>query len=70
MNAFTDALDIERKAFSIPEWCKARRISRSHYYALRQKGLTPKELRLGGRVIITEESDAAWQKRMEEECKR
>jgi hypothetical protein len=47
-------------AFSIQEFCDAHRISRAHYYNLRQRGQAPDEARVGDRVIITMEAAARW----------
>jgi len=48
------------EAFSILEFCVAHGISPSFYFKLKQRGLTPAEMRLGSRVLITKESAAAW----------
>jgi hypothetical protein len=47
-------------AYTIREFCRAHRISIGFYYKLRAQGLTPAELRLGSRVLITTESAEAW----------
>lgn len=51
-------------AYTIPQWCAAYHISRGHYYALKEQGLAPKELRLGRRVIITRRAAEEWEERM------
>jgi hypothetical protein len=51
------------KAYTIPEFCAAHRISRAHYYILRKCGLGPDEAELLGRKIITEESAAEWRRK-------
>jgi predicted DNA-binding transcriptional regulator AlpA len=48
------------EAYSIPEFCEAHNISIAHFYVLRQKGLAPKEMRLGRRCLISRESAATW----------
>ena len=57
-------------ALSLTKWCKARGISRAHHHAMRKLGLTPKEIRMGKRIIITEAADAEWQVRMQEIAQR
>jgi hypothetical protein len=53
---------------TIPEWCKARRLSRSTYHKLKKLGRGPKELEIPGTRIkrITPEADAEWEMRMAE----
>lgn len=47
-------------AYSISEFCAAHGISESFYYKLKAQGLTPAEMRVGTRRIISKESAAAW----------
>jgi hypothetical protein len=53
---------------TVPEWCKARHLSRSTYHKLKNFGLGPKELEIPGTRIkrITPEADAEWEARMAE----
>lgn len=51
---------VERLGFSIPEFCAAHGFSVAFYYLLRKQGLTPAEMALGNRRIITVESAAKW----------
>jgi len=51
-------------SYTIPQFCDAYHISRGHYYALKEQGLAPKELRLGRRVIITRRAAEEWEDRM------
>jgi hypothetical protein len=52
-------------AYSIAEFCERHRISVPLYYKLRQQKLTPTEIRLGARVLISRESAAAWRRERE-----
>jgi hypothetical protein len=52
-------------AYSIAEFCERHRISVPLYYKLRQQGLTPTEIRLGTRVLISRESAATWRRERE-----
>jgi hypothetical protein len=47
-------------AFSIQEFCDAHRISRSRYFELKKLGLTPVEMKVGHRCLISFESAARW----------
>jgi hypothetical protein len=63
-------MDSQRKAdlagrplggsFTIPEWCRHRRVSISMYYKLRAQGRAPATLDVGRHKTITAEADAAW----------
>jgi hypothetical protein len=52
-------------AYSIQQFCARHNISIAAYYKLRQKRLTPREIRLGARVLISKESAAAWRRERE-----
>src|ERR1700757_1027069 len=60
MNKFTD-LD----SYSIEEFCRRHSISVAMYYKLRQQKLTPREMRLGVRVLISREAAARWRSERE-----
>jgi hypothetical protein len=47
-------------SYTIPGFCEAYHISRAHYYAMRKRGLGPREMAVGGRRIITREAAADW----------
>ena len=49
-------------SYTIDEWCKIEKVSRSHFYCLRQRGLAPELMRVGGRLRITHEAMAAWRR--------
>ena len=52
---------IEKKLFTIPEFCRRNSISRAFYYELKKRGLTPREVRDLGRIIrITIEAETEW----------
>lgn len=53
-------------AFTVPEFCRVHNLSTSGYYELKKEGLTPKEIRLGRKVIITTEAAANWRRKMED----
>ena len=50
------------EAPTISEFCKSHRISMSYFYLLRDRGLAPKVMRLGRRILITKESAAEWRR--------
>lgn len=47
-------------AYSINKFCARHSISRAHFYNLREVGAGPREMRAGGRVLITAEAAAEW----------
>jgi hypothetical protein len=47
--------------YTIPEFCRKRRITESFYHKIQSLGLGPKVRRTGGRVTITTQADEAWQ---------
>jgi hypothetical protein len=55
----------DQAAFTIAEFCKAHRISQSMYFKLRNLGLGPREMAVGSRKLISQESAAEWRKARE-----
>src|SRR5262249_58996494 len=55
-------------AFSIQEFCDSHRVSRSKFYELRAKGLTPDEMDVDGSTRISVESAARWRRQREREA--
>ncbi len=53
-----------RDALSITEFCQAHGFSRASYYNLPIE-LRPREMRIGGRVLISRESAEEWRRLME-----
>jgi predicted DNA-binding transcriptional regulator AlpA len=49
-----------RLALSIPEFCAAHGFSEGMYYKMRKQGLTPREMKVGTRTLITFEAAAKW----------
>ena len=51
-----------RLALSIPEFCEAHGISEGMFYKMKKqkKGLTPREMKIGTRTLITFEAAAKW----------
>jgi hypothetical protein len=54
-----------RRDYTIPEWCKKRRISRGLFYSMLRNGSAPKTLKLNKRRTISPEADAEWQTQRE-----
>jgi hypothetical protein len=52
--------DVPRFAYSIEEFCALVDISVSMYGKMRREGLTPREMRMGRRVLISKEAMTAW----------
>jgi hypothetical protein len=53
-------------AYSIKEFCSAHGISISKYYNLKRSKLTPREMRVGQRKMISSEAAEAWRRAREE----
>ena len=53
-------------AFTIIEFCDAHRISKARYYELKKQGLTPIEMIIGHKRLISAESASAWRKARED----
>ena len=51
--------------YSVREFCEAHRISKNQYYKLKRQGLGPREMQLGGKIVISLESAAAWRRARE-----
>jgi hypothetical protein len=51
----------ERRSHTIGQWCAMRSISRPFYYKLKAKGLAPREMRVLGKILITNDADSEWQ---------
>jgi hypothetical protein len=47
-------------AYTIPTFCVAHDLSESFYHKLRSRGLGPREMRIGARVLISHEAAVAW----------
>lgn len=53
-------------AYTIPEFCKAYRLSRSQYYIMKLAGIGPVEMHLGGKKrLISFDAAAEWQRQRE-----
>jgi hypothetical protein len=51
----------EKKMSTIAEFCRRNSLSRAHYYELKKRSLTPREVRDLGRIpLITVEAEDAW----------
>jgi predicted DNA-binding transcriptional regulator AlpA len=53
---------VPRLALSIPEFCQAHGISEGMFYKMKKQnqGLTPREMKIGTRTLITLEAAAKW----------
>ena len=54
---------VRRRSFTIDEFCFANGFSRATYYNLKADGEAPDEMRVRGKIIITDETDAKWRKK-------
>src|SRR5262245_13315041 len=58
---------IDPDAFTIDQLCQRHGVSHSVYYRLKAKGLGPREIKLGTKVLITKEAAAEWRAAREAE---
>jgi len=57
-------------ALSIEQFCRAHYFSVAAFYVLKKRGLTPPEMVLGGKHLISIEAAAEWRKRRTEATKQ
>jgi hypothetical protein len=57
--------EVQRAAYSIPEFCTAHRICEAFYYKLRNAGLGPREMRAMRKVTISVEAATEWRRERE-----
>jgi hypothetical protein len=55
----------EPDAYTIRQFCAKHGLSIAFYYKLKARGLTPAEIHLGARRLISRESAAAWRRARE-----
>ena len=51
---------LPRLGYSVPEFCEAVGISTAHYYALKKSGLSPREMSVGSRRIVSFAEAEKW----------
>ncbi|MET3411654.1 hypothetical protein [Methylobacterium sp. 1030] len=56
----------ETSAFSVPEFCARNKIGESSYFYLKAIGRAPKSTRVGRRVIIFPQDEAAWRQSIQD----
>ena len=52
-------------AYTVGEWCAARKVSRGRLHELERAGLGPKIYYIASKPYISAQADAEWQKKME-----
>jgi predicted DNA-binding transcriptional regulator AlpA len=62
-NLSQEKTTVELRAFSVPEFCQAHRISRAFFYKLLKAKSGPRILKLGYRTIVSAEAAAEWRNR-------
>ena len=60
---------MKKGASSIPQFCREHNFSRATYYNLRSED-RPNEMRIRGRVLISDEAAAEWRQRMTTRTRR
>ena len=56
---------METKAYSIDQFCEVHGFGRTAYYNLKRDGLGPREIHVGTKPLVTEESAKDWRAQME-----
>lgn len=59
------SLEVPRVAYSIDEFCHAYGISKSFYFKMKDRGETPREMRIGHRVLISFDAAQDWVRQRE-----
>jgi hypothetical protein len=55
----------DRAAFTIAEFCEAHRISRSALYKMWARGIGPRIMRAGSKVLVSVEAAGEWRRARE-----
>lgn len=58
------------QALTVDEFCLAHRICRATFYNLLKRGVAPAVMRVGSRVLISQEAAADWRRNMEEKSSK
>jgi predicted DNA-binding transcriptional regulator AlpA len=58
---------LDPAVYTVPDFCKEHRISRSYLYRLWSEGRGPRRTKVGRRTLISGEAAAEWRRRMEAE---
>jgi hypothetical protein len=58
------------QSFTITEWCKLRRYSRSEFYRIKARGEAPDTIGVGRATRITPDADKRWLADMEAKFSR
>lgn len=56
---------MKNEVMTIREFCEWAKIGYSTYFAWKEKGLTPKSAKIGGKVFISFDAIKKWKKLME-----
>lgn len=51
---------VERRVYSVSEFCQAHGICRATFYNLKRNGEAPRTMLVGGRVMISFEAATIW----------
>lgn len=61
---------LSKLAYTVPQFCEATCVSKTHLYALIKEDRGPRLMKVGRRTLISAQAAADWCKRMEEETGR
>ena len=60
---------VDKRAYTIPQFCEAYQISRSKYYDDQKNGRGPRIMKVGRRTLISVAAATAWRRRLEANSK-
>jgi hypothetical protein len=68
--ALVRRVPIQKRSYTITEWCEMRGYSRVYFYTLKKLDNAPDVIGTGKGQRITDDADARWIKRQEAKAKR
>lgn len=61
------AIEHEKSAQTVPEFCSDHSISTGFFYKLLKQGKAPKTIKVAGRRLISREAAEEWRRRFEQD---
>lgn len=59
---------VERRAYSVAEFCASYNVSKSTFYKMARNGTGPRLMRVGERTLVSVEAADEWRRRLESEA--
>jgi hypothetical protein len=61
-------MKMAEQSYTVDEWCRLRKLSKSMFYKMLAQGLAPRTHNAGRKRLISPEADAAWMRQGEAEA--